>query len=124
MYGKIHDYGYITLNIFACLFLQFTIYSTMSGQQSPEAKPAIKMMGLQMPVENDIDKNRDIILQGILEAAREGASFPVTPEESLSGYNSNFDQEALSSALKEIISAAQRMKVGLIPGTCPIIAKK
>ncbi len=78
----------------------------------------IRLAGLQMLVVSDISKNKEQILQGISNAAREGASFLVTPEGSLSGYTSNFNQEDVAHALEEVKAAAQKMKVGLMLGTC------
>ncbi len=80
--------------------------------------PAVRLAGLQMPVGSDISFNKQQILEGITAAARERAAFLVTPEGSLSGYTSDFDQEELASALEEIRAAAQKLKVGLMLGTC------
>ena len=71
-----------------------------------------------MTVTNDIKINKEQIVTGIMKAAEEGASFLVTPEGSLSGYTSNFNQAELAPALEEIKAAASKMKVGLILGTC------
>ena len=96
----------------AILFLsQILCISLIIGQP-------IRLAGLQMLVGTDISKNKEQILQGITGAAREGATFLVTPEGSLSGYTSDFNQEELSRALDEVKAAAQKMKVGLMLGTC------
>jgi predicted amidohydrolase len=58
------------------------------------------------------------IVEGIRKAAGEGADFLITPEGSLSGYTSNFDQKVLSSALESVTAEASGMKVGLMLGTC------
>jgi predicted amidohydrolase len=79
---------------------------------------SILLAGLQMNVTADIKSNLEQILTGIREAAGEGASFLVTPEGSLSGYTSKFNQEEVNAALEEIKTAAARMKVGLLLGTC------
>jgi predicted amidohydrolase len=71
-----------------------------------------------MTVTNDIKLNQEQIVSGIMKAAQEGASFLVTPEGSLSGYTSNFDQSELAIALEEIEAMAVKMKVGLMLGTC------
>jgi predicted amidohydrolase len=67
---------------------------------------------------NDIKANKEQIIDGIRKASLEGADFLVTPEGSLSGYTSNFKLSELSAALEEVKAAAQKMKVGLMLGTC------
>jgi predicted amidohydrolase len=71
-----------------------------------------------MNVTHDIKNNKEQIIEGIRKAAQEGASFLVTPEGSLSGYTSNFNQGELTIALNEIEALAGKMKVGLMLGTC------
>jgi predicted amidohydrolase len=98
------------------LCISLIIGQPVSG--SEKTIPEIRLAGLQMLVGSDISRNKEQILQGISEAAREGAAFLVTPEGSLSGYTSNFNQEELSGALEEVRATAQKMKVGLMLGTC------
>jgi len=86
--------------------------------QTWDGERSIVISGLQMTVTNDIKINKEQIVTGVMKAAEEGASFLVTPEGSLSGYTSNFNQDELASALEEIKAAASKMKVGLILGTC------
>ena len=83
-----------------------------------EATSSIVLSGLQMTVTDNIKNNQEQIIKGIRKAALEGANFLVTPEGSLSGYTSNFDQSELSDALEEITDAVGKMKVGLMLGTC------
>jgi len=71
-----------------------------------------------MNVTNDISKNKDRILAGVREAAAGKAIFLVTPEGSLSGYRSQFDQKEVLTALKDILSLAKELKIGLLLGTC------
>jgi predicted amidohydrolase len=111
--------------IFSCtatfILCQILGISLSIGQPVAGSKTAtteIRLAGLQMLVGSDINKNKDQILQGITYAAREGATFLVTPEGSLSGYTSDFNQEELSRALEEVKSAAQKMNIGLMLGTC------
>jgi predicted amidohydrolase len=107
------------------MLICFTIcllYSAMAtGQtagQSKESSSIVVLSGLQMNVTNNIKDNKEQILEGIRRAAKEGASFLVTPEGSLSGYTSNFNQAEVKKALEEIKSAAVKLKVGLMLGTC------
>lgn len=86
--------------------------------QEKATKHTLIICGLQMNVSNDIAANLKQIVEGIGNAAREGADFLVTPEGSLSGYTSNFDQKELSIALESVTAEASRMKVGLMLGTC------
>jgi predicted amidohydrolase len=94
--------------------------STMGQSVSPvkEGTLSLVLSGLQMTVTNNIKKNQEQIINGIRKAAQEGASFLVTPEGSLSGYTSNFNQSELNDAIEEIRAAAGKMKVGLMLGTC------
>jgi predicted amidohydrolase len=98
--------------------LSISLIIAQPASGAKKAIPEIRLAGLQMLVGTDIGKNKEQILQGITGAAREGASFLVTPEGSLSGYTSDFNQEELSRALEEIRTAAIKMKVGLMLGTC------
>ena len=79
---------------------------------------SLKVAGLQMNVSLDIKKNKVQIIEGIKNAAAVGASFLVTPEGSLSGYTSKFNQEEVLTALKEVQQIAMDFKVGLLIGTC------
>src|SRR6185295_783313 len=78
----------------------------------------IRVAGMQMNVANDISKNKERILAAIREAAAGNAVFLVTPEGSLSGYRSRFDQKELAPALKEVLSLARDLRIGLLLGTC------
>jgi predicted amidohydrolase len=103
-------------------FIMLLLFGTSTlGQSVSKAKDgtlSLVLSGLQMTVTNNIKNNQEQIINGIQKAAQEGASFLVTPEGSLSGYTSNFNQSELSVALEEIRAAAGKMKVGLILGTC------
>jgi predicted amidohydrolase len=100
--------------------LSLFTYAAFGQIVSPvkEATSSIVLAGLQMNVTQDIRNNQEQIIAGIKKAAREGASFLVTPEGSLSGYTNNFKQSELTIALEEIKVIAKRMNVGLILGTC------
>jgi predicted amidohydrolase len=102
----------ILSSIATLLLSQILCISLITGQSE------IRMAGLQMLVGSDIRKNKEQILEGINRAAKEGATFLVTPEGSLSGYTGNFNQEELSGVLEEVREAARKMKVGLMLGTC------
>jgi predicted amidohydrolase len=78
----------------------------------------IVLSGLQMNVTNNIRENKEQILSGLKKASMQGSAFLVTPEGSLSGYTSNFDQNDVSIALDEIVNVAKKLKVGLLLGTC------
>jgi predicted amidohydrolase len=105
---------------FSFVILLIIATSTM-GQSLSTVKDgtlSLVLSGLQMTVTNNIKNNQEQIINGIHKAAQEGANFLVTPEGSLSGYTSNFNQSELSVAIEEIRAAAGKMKVGLILGTC------
>lgn len=71
-----------------------------------------------MNVTNNITANKERILSAIREAALGKARFLATPEGSLSGYRSQFDQKELSAALQEVTALAAELKLGLLLGTC------
>jgi predicted amidohydrolase len=98
-------------------FFALLISADMNGQ-AKEANAPLVISGLQMDVSIDLNANLQNILEGIRKASGAGASFLVTPEGSLSGYTSEFDQGELAYALEKIRAEAVRMKVGLMLGTC------
>jgi predicted amidohydrolase len=57
-------------------------------------------------------------MAAMAEAAAEKADFLATPEGSLSGYTSHFDQPSLESALHELLALAKNLNLGLFLGTC------
>jgi predicted amidohydrolase len=79
---------------------------------------SVKVAGYQMNVSKDIQTNKNKILTAMRNAANEGADFLATPEGSLSGYTSDFDQEQVQIALSEIESRAKDLNIGLLLGTC------
>jgi len=99
------------------LIFMTLITSQLKGQINDNKTPLI-ISGMQMNVSNDIDLNRKQIVEAIKKAASAGADFLVTPEGSLSGYTSDFDQKKLSEALAAVAAEASVMKVGLMLGTC------
>jgi len=86
--------------------------------QNQGKSDSIIIAGYQMIVSNDINSNKEKILEGIRWAAGEEADFLITPEGSLSGYTSNFDREQVQNALTEIESEAKKLNIGLMLGTC------
>jgi predicted amidohydrolase len=81
-------------------------------------KKQVIISALQMNVTTDINENKKNIIEGIRKASPEGSAYLATPEGSLSGYTSKFNQNEVDAALSEIISSAKKLKVGLILGTC------
>ena len=109
---------HITRGIFIALVIFPILTMGQVATQNKEQTSVVVLTGLQMNVTNDINKNKEQILLGIRKAAQEKASFLVTPEGSLSGYTSNFNQGEVSVALEEIKALAAELKVGLMLGTC------
>lgn len=95
-----------------CAFLLIVLNNCISQDNN------LRVAGLQMNVTNNITANKERILSAIREAALGQARFLATPEGSLSGYRSQFDQKELSAALQEVISLAAELKLGLLLGTC------
>jgi len=97
----------------------FNVFSAIcQGSEKEPVIKSIKIAGLQMNVTGEIEKNKNTLLTNIKMAADSGARFLVTPEGSLSGYHTNFDQGELNRALQEIKSTARKNKIGLFLGTC------
>jgi predicted amidohydrolase len=71
-----------------------------------------------MPVTGDIVKNRDLIAAALERAGRDGSDILLTPEGSLSGYTSHFQQADLAPALSLLTGRAKALSVGLALGTC------
>lgn len=103
-------------------FIAFIFFASLTMQplaaQVNEGSLSVVLAGLQMNVTNDVKSNQEQIIAGIRQAEREGASFLVTPEGSLSGYTSNFNQGDVTTALNEIRAVAGKLKIGLMLGTC------
>lgn len=104
----------IMLSLLAVMLLTNIGFS----QHITPAGSTIKVAGLQMDVTTDILHNKNRILSGMKEAAAGKAIFLVTPEGSLSGYHSKFDQQELLKAVQEIVSYAKELRLGLLLGTC------
>lgn len=102
---------YQTFLLFCCLLGCFTL-------SSAQASGGLRVAGLQMNVSDDISTNKNRILTAIREAAAGKASFLITPEGSLSGYRSTFDQKELAPALNEVLGLARELNLGLMLGTC------
>jgi len=102
-----------------CIVAVLLPFSSITGQTTiMKTEKKITISALQMNVTNDVKKNKEQILAGIKRATLEGANFLATPEGSLSGYTSNFNQTEVAAALKEIESESSKSKVGLLLGTC------
>ena len=109
---------HIITGILTAIALFPSLIIAQNTTQVKEKTSTVVLSGLQMNVTNDLNKNKEQIISGIRKAAAERASFLVTPEGSLSGYTSNFNQSEVASALEEIKVLAAEMKVGLLLGTC------
>ena len=100
------------------LLIMIFVSNVGMSQQNTPAHHAIIVAGLQMNVSNDIGQNKARILAGMKKAAAGKAVFLVTPEGSLSGYQSTFDQQELLEALQQVVSYARELRLGLLLGTC------
>ena len=78
----------------------------------------LRVAGAVIPVTMNIDSNVTSIKKAIDFAAKEHADILLTPEGSLSGYTSSFDQEKVQAACTEITAYARNAQVGLALGTC------
>jgi len=79
---------------------------------------SVRVAGVKSLVSNDINKNLQVLKIAVDYAEREKADILLTPEGSLSGYKSDFNQNELNKALEELVDYASSAKVGLALGTC------
>ena len=82
-------------------------------------KLTIRFAGAQIPVTPYIRRNVSTIKAAIDWAADNNVDYLVTPEASLSGYNTQFDKEilVLAESLKEIETYAAEKQIGICLGT-------
>ncbi len=78
----------------------------------------VRVAGVKSLVSNDIKKNLQALKVAVDFAEREKADILLTPEGSLSGYKSEFDQNELNEALEDLVDYASSADVGLALGTC------
>mgnify|MGYP001567386792 FL=1 len=77
----------------------------------------MRIAGAQIPVTLDIKENTKTIKKSIDWAVENNCHFLVTPEASLSGYDSYFDEDILVNALAEIEEYSAEKQIGLCLGT-------
>lgn len=79
---------------------------------------SVRVAGVKSLVSNDINMNLKTLKIAVDFAEREKADILLTPEGSLSGYNTDFNQNELNRALEELVKYASSARVGLALGTC------
>lgn len=82
------------------------------------AQNNLVIAGLQMNVAKSIAENERTIIRHLNSLKDKNVDFLITPEGSLSGYNSEFNGLELKEALTKVVSVAKNANVGLILGTC------
>jgi len=92
------------------IFLHFSV--------SIMAQKNIVIAGLQMNVSKSIEENEGVIIRHLNSLKGKNIDFLITPEGSLSGYNSEFNGSELKEALTKVLTVAKSVNVGLILGTC------
>ncbi len=100
--------------------------SVLAGQNTEQKKTDSKektkmkltVAVAQIPETKDISKNAETISRAIDFAIKNKADILLTPEGSLSGYTSQFDQRKVSEALEKIVSKAAKANLALALGTC------
>ena len=107
---------FLTIITICFLFME-SVFSQSSSNQSQKTK-TIRVAGFQMETTSNIQTNKAVIINAIKKATKEGADFLMTPEGSLSGYNSTFDAKELNTALDQVVDIAKNLKIGLLLGTC------
>ncbi|MCS7311111.1 MAG: hypothetical protein NZ741_12920, partial [Armatimonadetes bacterium] len=78
----------------------------------------LRVAGAQIAVTTDIESNLAAIRRAIAYAAERRADVLLTPEGSLSGYTSHFDQQTVEQALQTVVSEAASAGIALALGTC------
>src|SRR5260221_6286838 len=78
----------------------------------------LRVAGVQMPFNTDIEANLATINRAIEFAHDEKADILLTPEGSLSGYSHQFDVHHAEDALRRVTANAMKANVGLALGTC------
>ena len=92
------------------IFLHFSVSIMAQGN--------LVIAGLQMNVSNSIEKNELTIIRYLNSLKNKNVDFLITPEGSLSGYNSDFNANELKEALARVEDVAKNLNIGLILGTC------
>jgi len=82
------------------------------------AQDNLLIAGLQMNVSDSISENERTIIRHLKSLKDKNVDFLITPEGSLSGYNSTFDGRELKEALTRVTNVAKDLNIGLILGTC------
>ena len=86
-------------------------------------RPPVRFAGLQMPVTQELNKNKQAILDCLDWCKDNKVNWLITPEGSLTGYFPNFDLVAeggvtgIQSAATELVAKAQNLGIGLALGT-------
>jgi len=96
--------------ILLLIFLHITI--------SIMAQNNLVIAGLQMNVSNSVEENELTILRHLKSLKNKNIDFLITPEGSLSGYNSEFNGYELKESLARVMKVAKNLNIGLILGTC------
>lgn len=92
------------------IFLHFSVSIMAQGN--------LVIAGLQMNVSTSIEKNERTIIRHLHSLKDKNVDFLITPEGSLSGYNSDFNAYELKEALARVEDVAKNLNIGLILGTC------
>lgn len=106
-----HSSIHITLTAL-CLAAVSMVY----GQD--DATQSLRVATAQIPVTESILENSATIHRALDVAIKEDADILLTPEGSLSGYTSKFNQEEVDKALKTIVANASKAGIALALGTC------
>jgi len=77
----------------------------------------VRISGIQMVVDHDLENNLPKIVENIAAAAEDGADIAVFPEMSLSGYHGDYDFDAVKKALDEVVAAIRKHSIAAIIGT-------
>lgn len=101
-----------------CAFVTKVSLGSSSARAGEETQNSIRVAGVKSVVTNEINMNVEALKRAVDFAKKEKADILLTPEGSLSGYKSDFNQDVLDKALVELVNYAASAKVGLALGTC------
>ncbi|MFC2126102.1 carbon-nitrogen hydrolase family protein [Bacteroidota bacterium] len=81
-------------------------------------KKTVIVAGAKLAVTRSVAENITSIKEAIDFASKENADILLTPEGSLSGYWTGFNQDEVKKGLEEVLSYAEKAGIGLALGTC------
>ena len=109
-------------NLASSTLILFILFGLGDGahaeHNSPRPAKQLRVAVAQIPVVKDIEANVETISTAIDRAVAQKAEVLLTPEGSLSGYTTKFDQAKVEAALRRLVAKASSANLALVLGTC------